>query len=361
MSIKVFKEMEENNVEQVIFNYDKTTGLKSIVAINDTTIGPALGGCRMWDYKTEDEALIDAIRLSVGMTYKCSVAGTNFGGGKTVIIGDPKTDKSETLFRALGRFIQMLNGRYYTGTDVGTTGQDFVYASQESEYFVGLPEEYGGSGDTAIPTGYGIYMGIKAGAKAKFGSDCLKDLTVAIQGAGKVGTFVVEYLLEEGANIVICDVVEENLKALTEKYPEVKVVDPDKIYEQECDIFAPCALGAVINDDTIPKLKCKIVAGSANNQLEEPRHGKILHDKGILYAPDFVINSGGLIQVADELEMKDNNHDRVMAKTRTIYDILLNIFDISKREDIPTYEAANKLAEDRIEIIGQIKRKYVRN
>lgn len=361
MKVDIFKEMENNDVEQIIFNYDKATGLKSIIAINDTTIGPALGGCRMWDYKSEDEALMDAIRLSVGMTYKCSIAGTNFGGGKTVIMGDPKTDKSETLFRALGRFIQMLNGRYYTGTDVGTTGEDFVHASQESDYLVGLPEEYGGSGDTAIPTAYGIYMGIKAAAKATFGDDSLKDLTVAVQGAGKVGTFVVEHLLKEGAKILICDVVEENLKALTDRYPEVKVVDPDTIYEQECHIFTPCALGGIINDETIPKLKCKIVAGSANNQLAEPRHGRILHEKGILYAPDFVINSGGLIQVADELEMKDNNHDRVMAKTRNIYNILLDIFNTSKEKNIPTYEAANKLAEERIEIIGQIKRKYVRD
>ena len=359
MNVDIFKEMEDHNVEQIIFNYDKSTGLKSIIAINDTTIGPALGGCRMWDYENVDEALMDAIRLSVGMTYKCSIAGTNFGGGKTVIMGDPKTDKSETLFRALGRFIQMLNGRYYTGTDVGTTGEDFVHASQESDYLVGLPTEYGGSGDTAIPTAYGIYVGIKAAAKTIFHSDSLKDLTVAVQGAGKVGTFVVEHLIKEGTNIIICDVVEENLKALTDRYPQVQVVDPNTIYEQECDIFAPCALGAIINDHTIPKLKCKIVAGSANNQLAEPRHGQTLHSMGILYAPDYVINSGGLIQVADELETKNINHDRVMAKTKKIYNILLDIFEISKKNNIPTYEAANKLAEERIETIGQIKRKYV--
>lgn len=360
MNVDIFKEMEDHNVEQVIFNYDKATGLKSIIAINDTTIGPALGGCRMWDYETQEDAIMDAIRLSQGMTYKCSVAGTNFGGGKTVIMGDPKTDKSETLFRALGRFVQMLNGRYYTGTDVGTTGQDFVYASQESDYFVGLPEEYGGSGNTAIPTAYGIYMGIKASAKAAFDSDELKDLRIAVQGAGKVGTLLIEYLLNEGAKIKVCDVVEDNLNALTSKYPEVQVVSPDTIYEEECDIFAPCALGAIINDETIPKFKCRVIAGSANNQLAEPRHGKALHEKGIIYAPDFVINSGGLIQVADELEMDDNNHDRVMSKTENIYNILLDIFNISKEKDIPTYEAANKLAEDRIETIGQIKRKFVR-
>lgn len=360
MNVDIFKEMDNYNVEQIIFNYDKATGLKSIVAINDTTIGPALGGCRMWNYASQEEALMDAIRLSQGMTYKCSVAGTNFGGGKTVIIGDPKTDKNETLFRALGRFIQMLNGRYYTGTDVGTTGQDFVYASQESDYFVGLPEEYGGSGDTAIPTAYGIYKGIKASAMSALDSPNLKGLTIAIQGAGKVGSLLVGHLLKEGSKIKICDVVEDNLNALKEKYPEVEIVDPDTIYEEECHIFAPCALGAVLNDDTIPKLKCKAVAGSANNQLAEARHGQMLHERGILYAPDFVINSGGLIQVADELEMDDNNHDRVMAKTDNIYNILLDIYKVSKVNNIPTYEAANKLAEDRIETIGQIKRKFVR-
>lgn len=360
MNLDIFKEMEDHNVEQVIFNYDKATGLKSIIAINDTTIGPALGGCRMWDYESQEHAIMDAIRLSQGMAYKCSVAGTNFGGGKAVIMGDPKKDKNETLFRAFGRFVQMLNGRYYTGTDVGTTGQDFVYASQESDYFVGLPEEYGGSGNTAIPTAYGIYMGIKASAKAAFGSDELKGLTIAVQGAGKVGTLLIDYLIQEGAKIKVCDVVEDNLNSLVSNYPEVKVVDPNTIYEEECDIFAPCALGAVINDKTIEEFKCKVIAGSANNQLAEPRHGQILHDKGILYAPDFVINSGGLIQVADELEMADNNHDRVMAKTKGIYNILLNIYDISKENNIPTYQAANKLAEDRIETIGQIKRKFVR-
>jgi leucine dehydrogenase len=356
----IFKEMENYNVEQIIFNYDKSTGLKSIIAINDTTLGPALGGCRMWNYQNEDEALMDAIRLSKAMTYKCSIAGTNFGGGKTVIIGNPKTDKSETLFRALGRFIQMLNGRYYTGTDLGTTGEDFVYASQESKYFAGLPTEYGGSGDTAIPTAYGVYMGIKAAVKVLFNKDSLKNLTMAVQGVGKVGSQVVEHLIREDVNVLICDVLEENLKTLTDRYPNITVVDPDTIYEQECDVFVPCALGAIINDTTIPKLKCKIVAGSANNQLAELRHGEILHQKGILYAPDFVINSGGLIQVADELEMRNINHDRVIAKTKKIYDILLDIFKISMENDIPTYEVANKLAEERIETIGQIKRKYVR-
>ena len=359
MDIDIFEEMEKYGVEQIVFNYDKTSGLKAIISIHDTTIGPASGGCRMWDYETTDEAVIDAIRLSKGMTYKSALAGANFGGGKTVIIGDPKTDKNEMLFRALGRFVQTLNGRYYTGTDVGTNGEDFVYASQESDYLVGLPEEYGGGGGTALPTAYGVYMAMKAATKKIYGNDSLKDLTVAIQGIGKVGSLLVEYLLEEEAKVVATAISEESRRALKEKHTSVKIVSPDEIYGQECDIFSPCALGSVINDDTIGKLKCKIIAGCANNQLAEDRHGDILHEKGILYAPDFVINSGGLIQVSDPLEMGNVNIDRVMAKTKNIYNVVMSIFNLSEEEGIPTYKAANRLAEERIEAIGQIKRTYI--
>ncbi|HZK00306.1 MAG TPA: Glu/Leu/Phe/Val dehydrogenase [Tissierellaceae bacterium] len=359
MDIDIFEEMEKYGVEQIVFNYDKTSGLKAIISIHDTTIGPASGGCRMWDYETTDEAVIDAIRLSKGMTYKSALAGANFGGGKTVIIGDPKTDKNEMLFRALGRFVQTLNGRYYTGTDVGTNGEDFVYASQESDYLVGLPEEYGGGGGTALPTAYGVYMAMKAAAKKIYGNDSLKDLTVAIQGIGKVGSLLVEYLLEEEAKVVATAISEESRRALKEKHTSVKIVSPDEIYGQECDVFSPCALGSVINDDTIGKLKCKIIAGCANNQLAEDRHGDILHEKGILYAPDFVINSGGLIQVSDPLEMGNVNIDRVMAKTKNIYNVVMSIFNLSEEEGIPTYKAANRLAEERIEAIGQIKRTYI--
>lgn len=361
MGIDIFEEMEKDGIEQIVFTYDKASGLKAITSIHDTTLGPALGGCRMRKYDSTDDAVLDAIRLSVGMTYKCSVAGTNFGGGKTVILGDPKTHKSEALFRALGRSVESLNGRYYTGTDVGTTADDFVLASQESKYMVGLPEEYGGGGNTAIPTAYGVYMGIKAAVKLRYGDESLKGLRFAVQGVGKVGSLIVDYLIEEGGSVTICNTSEENIRKIIDKYPQVKYVAIDEIYGEECDVFVPCALGGVINDDTISKLKCKIIAGPANNQLEEPRHGQVLHDMGILYAPDFVINSGGLIQAADELEMVDLNHDRVMAKAKKIYDKLLDIFEISKNEDIPTYKAANKLAEDRIETIGQIKRRYVRS
>ncbi|TYP58573.1 leucine dehydrogenase [Thermosediminibacter litoriperuensis] len=362
MKIDIFKEMEKHGFEQIIFNYDKTTGLKAIIAIHDTTLGPALGGCRMWPYETEDEALMDAMRLAKGMTYKCAVSDNNFGGGKTVIIGDPKKDKSEALFRALGRFVQTLGGRYYTGTDMGTTGMDFVYASRESDYMVGLPEEYGGSGNSAVPTAYGVYNGMKAAAKIVFGSDSLKGLKIAVQGVGKVGQVLVGYLKEEEARVVIADITEENINKVKEKYPDVEVVECEKIYDVECDIFAPCARGGIINDDTISRLKCRIVAGAANNQLLEPRHGDVLHERGILYAPDYVINAGGLIQVADELEFKNDEkrHERVMMKAGAIYDILLKIFTISKEQNVPPHKVADRLAEERIEVIGRLKTNYVK-
>ena len=362
MKIDIFKEMEKHGFEQIIFNYDKTTGLKCIIAIHDTTLGPALGGCRMWPYETEDEALTDAMRLAVGMTYKCAASDNNFGGGKSVIIGDPNKDKSEALFRAFGRFVQMLGGRYYTGTDMGTTGMDFVYASRESDCMTGLPEEFGGSGNTALPTAYGVYKGMKAAARIVFGSASLKGRKIAIQGVGKVGQGVVDHLKEEGAQVIISDISEENINKVKEKYPDVEVVDPEGVYDVECDIFSPCARGGIINDDTIPRFKCKIIAGSANNQLLEPQHGEMLHERGILYAPDYVINAGGLIQVADELEYKDASmrRERGLMKTEAIYDILLRIFTRSKEQNIPTSEVADRLAEERIEVIGKIKTNYVK-
>lgn len=362
MKTEIFKEMEKHGFEQIIFNYDKTTGLKAIIAIHDTTLGPALGGCRMWPYESEDEALFDAMRLAKGMTYKCAIADTNFGGGKTVIIGDPKKDKSEGIFRALGRFVQMLKGRYYTGTDLGTTGMDFVYASRESDYMVGLPEEYGGSGNSAEPTAYGVYLGMKAASKAVFGDDSLKERKIAVQGVGKVGAILIDYLMKEGVkNITITDISEENIAKVLEKYPTIKTVSPEEIYDVECDIFSPCARGGIINDETIQRLKCKIVAGAANNQLLEPRHGDMLHERGILYAPDYVINAGGLIQVADELEGKNEQKrkERVMKKTEAIYSILLKIFTISREENIPTYKIADRLAEERINMIGRLKTNYI--
>ncbi len=343
--------------EQVIFCYDKATGLKAIIAIHDTTLGPALGGCRMWAYGTEEEALEDAFRLSKGMTYKSAASGQNHGGGKAVLWGDPKTDKSEEYFRAFGKFVATLGGRFITGTDVGTDKTDFVYSKMESPWFVALPEEHGGSGDSSIITAFGVWRGLKASAMAKWGSDSLKGKRIALQGLGKVGFHVLEHLVDEGAILTVTDVMPEKIEAARKAFPEIEAVAPDRIYDVDCDIYSPNALGAVINDETIERLRCQVVAGSANNQLKELRHGDELHKRGILYAPDYVINAGGLIQVADELMGYDR--DRASKKTAAVYDLLLKIYQISREENIPTYLAANRMAERRIEKVAQLNRIYL--
>lgn len=352
----IFEEMEKYGHEQVIFNYDKATGLKSIIAIHDTTLGPALGGCRMWDYETEKDAIMDALRLSRGMTYKCAVSNVMHGGGKTVILGDSKKEKTDELFQSLGTYVETLKGRYYTGTDVGTVGMDFVNASKQTKYVVGLPEEYGGSGNSAIITAYGVWQGMKATAKEAFGTDSLKGLKVAVQGLGKVGSILVKHLSEEGAKVTATDIFEDNVNRVKKEFPEVEMVKPEEIFGVECDIFSPNALGAVINDETIPQFKCKAICGAANNVLAEERHGDILHEKGILYAPDYVANAGGLIQVADELQ--GYNKDRAFKNASLIYNILENIFRISKDKNIPTYKAANVLVEQKIDTIGQLQSKF---
>ncbi len=357
MSYKVFEEMERQGHEQVIFNYDKTTGLKAIIAIHDTTLGPAIGGCRMMPYESEEEAIEDVLRLSRGMTYKCGISGVDFGGGKTVILGDPKEDKSEGLFRALGRFVGTLKGRYYTGTDVGTMPEDFAHSLRESKYMVGLPEEYGGSGSTAINTAFGVLMGLKACAKEKFGDDALQGKKVVVQGLGKVGRLLVDHLIEEGAQVVVTDISKEAIQEVTRAYPQVETTEPDDIYEVACDIFSPNALGSIINDFTIEKLNCQVVAGAANNQLREEKHGRMLMDKGILYAPDYIVNAGGLIQASDEIGGYDR--DRIRKMTERIYDILLEVFEISRNEQVTTETAADKLVEDRLETVKGLKANYL--
>lgn len=310
----------------------------------------------MWLYPGESEALEDALRLSRGMTYKSAASGQNHGGGKAVIWGDPGKQKSEELFRAFGRFVQTLRGRFITGTDVGTEKSDFVYSNMESEFLVALPEECGGSGDSSIITAYGVWMGMRSAAAHVFGDQALKGRRVAVQGLGKVGCHVVERLADDGALVTVTDVVPENIRLVQERFP-VKVVAPDAIYSEECEIFSPNALGGIINDETLPQFRCRIVAGAANNQLQEPCHGDELHRRGILYAPDYVINAGGLIQVADEL--KGYNRERAFRKTAGIYGMLSQIFEISKSQGIPTYLAADRVAERRIARIAQLGRIYV--
>jgi len=356
--MEIFTYMEESDYEQLVFCQDKNSGLKAIIAIHDTTLGPALGGSRMWTYDTEAEAIEDALRLARGMTYKNAAAGLNLGGGKSVIIGDPKKDKNPEMFRAFGRYIQSLNGRYITAEDVGTTVEDMDVIHMETDFVTGISAESGSSGDPSPVTAYGVYMGMKAAAKEAFGSDSLAGKTVAVQGVGNVAYKLCEHLHEEGASLIVTDINKEAVNRAVEAFG-AKAVDPDAIYEVDCDIYAPCALGATINDDTITKLKAKVIAGSANNQLKTNNHGDTIHDMGIIYTPDYVLNSGGVINVADELN--GYNHTRAMKKVDTIYDNLTAIFDIARRDNIPTYIAADRMAEERIESIKKSRNQFLLN
>ncbi|WP_413362578.1 Leu/Phe/Val dehydrogenase [Lysinibacillus sp. 3P01SB] len=356
--MEIFKYMEKYDYEQLIMCQDKESGLKAIIAIHDTTLGPALGGCRMWTYASEEQAIEDALRLARGMTYKNAAAGLNLGGGKTVIIGDPFKDKNEEMFRALGRFIQGLNGRYITAEDVGTTVSDMDIIHEETNYVTGISPAFGSSGNPSPITAYGVYLGMKAAAKEAFGEESLEGKKIAVQGLGNVAYTLCEYLHRDGAQLIVTDINQNAIDRVVENFDAVAVA-PDEIYKQDVDIFAPCALGAIINDETIPQLKAKVIAGSANNQLQESRHGQILHEKGILYAPDYVINAGGVINVADELY--GYNRDRAMKRVETIYESLTKIFAISKEEDIPTYAAANRLAEQRIARVAKSRSQFLKN
>ncbi|MCM3653840.1 leucine dehydrogenase [Metabacillus litoralis] len=337
--------------EQIVFCNDPATGLQAIIAIHNTTLGPALGGCRMRPYRTMDEALEDVLRLSKGMTYKCAAADVDFGGGKAVIIGDPATDKTPAMFRAFGQFVDSLNGRFYTGTDMGTSIDDFIHASKETNCIVGIPEAYGGSGDSSVPTALGVIYGIKATNKVVFGTDDLSGKAYAIQGLGKVGFKVAEQLLESGGDLYVTDINEKAIQAIQERAKQlggiVRVVSGDEVYSANADVFVPCAFGGIINDDTLDMLKVKAIAGSANNQLLTEKHGEVLKNKGVVYAPDYIVNGGGLIQVADELY--GYNKERVLTKTKSIYTSLLEVYRQAELDDITTVQAANRLCEKRME------------
>ncbi|MEH7178663.1 branched-chain amino acid dehydrogenase [Neobacillus vireti] len=356
--MEIFKYLEQYDYEQVVFCQDKQSGLKAIIAIHDTTLGPALGGTRMWTYESEEAAIIDALRLAKGMTYKNAAAGLNLGGGKTVIIGDPRKDKSEEMFRAFGRYIQGLNGRYITAEDVGTTVADMDIIHEETDYVTGISPAFGSSGNPSPVTAYGVYVGMKAAAKEAFGTDSLEGKVVAIQGVGNVAYTLCKYLHEEGAQLIVTDINKEAVQRAVDDFG-ARAVDPNEIYGVECDIYAPCALGATINDDTIPQLKAKVIAGSANNQLKDTRHGDIIHEMGIVYAPDYVINAGGVINVADELY--GYNHDRAMKKVDQIYASIEKVIAISKRDGIPTYVAADRMAEERIEKMRNSRSQFLQN
>ena len=328
--------------EQVSVSYEPTSGYFGIIAIHDTTLGPALGGTRFWEYRSTDEAVTDALRLARGMTYKAAVAGLNLGGGKSVIMGDNKRTDREALFRAHGRFIETLGGRYVTAEDVGTSPADMEYIRLETPHVAGL---MGLSGDPSPVTAYGVYMGMKATAKVHWGTDDLSGRTILVQGAGKVAYYLSRHLHAEGARIVVTDIDGEKVKRMVEEFG-ARAVSPESIYDQKGDIYAPCALGATLNDDTLKRLQVEVIAGGANNQLAETRHGEMLEAKGLSYAPDYVINGGGLINVYGELHGWPEERSR--KKAGEIYDTITRIFEIARRDGIPTYQAADRLAEQRI-------------
>jgi leucine dehydrogenase len=352
----IFDLLTRNHHEQVVMCSDPPTGLRAIIAIHNTALGPALGGTRMWLYRSEEEALTDVLRLSRGMTYKAAVAGLNLGGGKAFIIGDPQKDKSEALFRAFGRFVEGLAGRYITAEDVGTSVRDMEYVRMETKYVTGIDRALGGSGDPSPVTALGVYVGMKASMKQVTGSDSLAGKTVAVQGAGNVARYVCEHLRKEGATVFVSDIYPEKVRRLADATGAI-ATDPEKIFDVEADVFCPCALGAIINDDTIPRLRCRIIAGGANNQLaDETRHGHQLIERGILYAPDYAINAGGLVNVYNELE--GYSQERALKQAEGIYDTMLTIYAIAAREGVPTYEASNRLAEQRIADVSRLKTIY---
>jgi leucine dehydrogenase len=351
--MEIFELIESHEHEQVIFCYEPAAGYRGIIAIHNSTLGPALGGTRLWKYASDAEAIVDVLRLARGMTYKAAVAGLNLGGGKAVIIGDPKVKRREMLFRAHGRFVETLKGRYITAEDVGTSVEDMDYVHMETDFVTGLA---GRSGDPSPVTAYGTYRGIKAAAKHKLGSDDLNGVTIAVQGVGHVGYYLCQDLAAEGAKLIVTDIDQDRVRRVVTDF-DAQAVSHDDIYTVDAQIFAPCALGAVVNDKTLPAFKCQIIAGAANNQLAEERHGKALRERGILYAPDYVINAGGLINVYGELNGWTS--ERSKRKAGEIYETLDQLFELAGEEGLPTNEAADRLAERRIQQVGAIQHTWL--
>lgn len=350
----VLAEMLKTEHEQVVFCQDQATGLKAIIGIHNTYLGPALGGTRMWVYDNEVAAIQDVLRLSRGMTYKASVSGLNLGGGKAVIIGDSRTIKNEALMRRFGKFVDSLAGKYITAEDVGMTAKDMEYINMETKHVVGIPESLGGGGDPSPVTAYGVYLGMKASCKEAYGSDSLEGKKVVVQGAGNVGRYLIDHMVKEGAEVSVADIFDDQIKLVTDKHDNVKVIDPKDVFTEKCDIYAPCALGATINDESLKELQCDIIAGAANNQLkEEEKHGNALNARGTIYAPDFVINAGGLINCYSEVQ--GYNRQRAMEQCENIYHTTSRIIKTAKEQNIPTFMAANRIAEERIENVGRIK------
>lgn len=340
--------------EQVVFCQDEASGLRAIIAIYSTALGPSLGGTRFYPYGSEDAALTDVLNLSRAMAYKNALAGLDHGGGKAVIIGDPSIHRNEPLLRAYGRFVQSLGGRYYTACDVGTYSEDMDLIARECSYVTGRTVANGGAGDSSILTAFGVFQGMRAAAEAAWGTPDLRGRRVGIEGVGKVGHRLVEHLLADGAHITVCDVNQAAVTRVRDRHPDVEVVaDRDELLGRELDVYAPCALGGALNDETVPRLRTRIVCGGANNQLAHPGIEKQLADHGILYAPDYVVNSGGVIQVADEIH--GFNHERAKAKAAEIFATTRQIFQVAAAEGVPPGAAADRLAEERMSGVGRLR------
>ncbi|RLB33532.1 MAG: leucine dehydrogenase [Deltaproteobacteria bacterium] len=350
----ILEYMERYDYEHIFICQDKSLDFKAIIAIHDTTLGPATGGCRMWQYDNEMDAIEDALRLARGMTYKYAAAGVNLGGGKAVIIGDPNRKDREAIFRLLGKFIDRLGGLYITGEDVGTTLRDMEYIRMETPHVVTLPSYLGGAGDIAPMTAFGVTRAMQACCKRVFGNDEVRGKVVAVQGLGAVGHNIVGQLHDLGAKLIVTDIEKGKVAEIADAY-KVDTVSPEEIYDVDCDIFCPCALGGIINDDTLDRLKCKIICGAANNQLKEERHGEMLEAKGMVYAPDYIANAGGTIYDTDRLETGTVNNERGKERVSRIYFNMEKVFQIADRDNIPTYLAADRMAEERIQQVSKIK------
>lgn len=350
---KVFGPLTDLGHEQVLFCNDNELGLKAIIGIHNTTLGPALGGTRMWTYASDLDALQDVLRLSRGMTFKAAISGINLGGGKAVIIGDPRGKlKNEAFMRRFGKFVNNLNGKYITAEDVGTTTKDMEYIRMSTRHVTGIPVNMGGSGDPSPVTAYGTYLGIKASMKRLTGSDSLTGKRIVVQGVGNVGYYLCENLHKEGAEIFVFDIFQDKLDRVVQDFG-VTVIEESEVYNFDADVFAPCALGATVNEQTIPQMKYAIIAGGANNQLaDEVADGERLKERGILWAPDFLINAGGLINVYTEFE--GYNRDRAMSRAENIYHTCIRCFEYAEENDITTSRASIELAQQRINQIARL-------
>lgn len=349
----IFDQIEAMGHEQVMFFNDNETGLKGIIGIHNTTLGPALGGTRVWKYDNEQAAINDVLRLSRGMTFKSSIIGINLGGGKAVIIDNPNAKKDEPFWRRYGKFVENLGGKYITAEDVGTSTQFMEYISMETKHVMGKPFYLGGSGDPSPVTAYGVYLGMKASQKKLTGNDSLEGKKILVQGVGHVGQFLIEHLNKENANIMIADINENNLKSVTSRY-KAEVIDVNVVYDTDMDIYAPCALGATVNDNTIEKLKCSIISGAANNQLQDELvHGRRVKARGILYAPDFLINAGGVVNCYTEID--GYSKERTYGITENIYKQTLDIFNVADNSEKGTQEVALEIAMARINSIGKLR------